>query len=211
MARLAGGARSCYQAALARGKMADIYDINSVRKGNKLDIDGEPYLVVGVDFRKPGKGTPSTEVKMKNMLTGNVVTRTYKSGERLNAADIEEREMQYLFAEGTHLVFMDNASYEQVHIDASALVEQRGFLLDNTNVSVMFFNGRPIGVELPTFVEMEVTETEPGFKGDTANNVMKAAKLPTGASVQVPIFINQGDIIRIDTRTGEYSERVAKR
>ena len=191
--------------------MADIYDINSVRKGNKLDIDGEPYLVVGVDFRKPGKGTPSTEVKMKNMITGAVITRTYKSGEKLNAADIEEREMQYLYAEGEHLVFMDNATYEQTTIDAHALDENRGFLLDNTNVQVMFFNGRPIGVELPTFIEMSVVETEPGFKGDTANNVMKAAKLQTGVSVQVPIFINEGDIIRIDTRTGEYAERVAKK
>jgi elongation factor P len=191
--------------------MGDIIDINSVRKGNKLDIDSEPYLVVGVDFRKPGKGTPSTEVRMKNMITGAVITRTYKSGERLNAADIEEREMQYLYPDGTTLVFMDNASYEQIHVDAEKLAEQRGFLLDNTIVQVMFFNGMPIGVELPTFIEMEVVETEPGFKGDTANNVMKPARLTTGVSVPVPIFINQGDIIRIDTRTGEYAERVAKK
>jgi elongation factor P len=191
--------------------MAGIIDINSVRKGNKLDIDGEPYLVVGVDFRKPGKGTPSTEVRMKNMITGSVMTRTYKSGEKLNAADVEEREMQYLYPEGDHLVFMDNASYEQVSIDASAVEEQRGFLLDNTNVNVMFFNGRPVGVELPTFVEMQVKETEPGFKGDTANNVLKPAKVQTGAVVPVPIFVNEGDVIRIDTRTGEYVERVAKK
>jgi elongation factor P len=191
--------------------MAGIYDINSVRKGNKLDIDGEPYLVVGVDFRKPGKGTPSTEVRMKHMITGSVITRTYKSGERLNAADVEEREMQYLYAEGDHLTLMDNTSYEQVSIDASAVAEQRGLLLENTNVTVMFYNGRPVGVELPTFVEMRVEETEPGFKGDTANNVLKAAKVTTGATVQVPIFVNEGDVIRIDTRTGEYVERVAKK
>jgi elongation factor P len=191
--------------------MADLIDINNVRKGNKLDIDGEPYLVVGVDFRKPGKGTPSTEVRMKNMITGAVISRTYKSGEKLTAADVEEREMQYLDHEGDHLVFMDNATYEQVSIDAAAVEDQRGFLLDNSNCNVMFFNGRPIGVELPTFVEMEVVETEPGFKGDTANNVMKPAKLTTGVTVPVPIFINQGDIVRIDTRTGEYAERVAKR
>ena len=191
--------------------MADVIDINSVRKQNKLDIDGEPYIVVGVDFRKPGKGTPSTEVKMKNMITGSVLTRTYKGGERLQAADVEEREMQFLYPEGEFLVFMDNTTFEQVSINASALEEQRPFLLDNSNVQVMFFNGRPIGIELPTFVDMEVVETDPGFKGDTANNVMKPAKLPTGALVPVPIFINQGDIIRIDTRTGEYSERVAKK
>lgn len=191
--------------------MAGIIDINSVRKGNKLDIDGEPYLVVGVDFRKPGKGTPSTEVRMKHMITGAVVTRTYKSGEKMNTADVEEREMQYLYPEGDHLVFMDNNTYEQVSIDASALADQRGFLLDNSNVNVLFYNGRPVGCELPTFVEMAIVETEPGFKGDTANNVLKAAKVTTGANVQVPIFINEGDVIRIDTRTGEYVERVAKK
>ncbi len=191
--------------------MAGIIDINSIRKGNKLDIDGEPYIVVSVDFRKPGKGTPSTEVRMKHMISGSVINRTYKSGEKLSAADVEEREMQYLYPEGDHLVFMDNASYEQTSIDASAVADQRPFLLDNTNVTVMFYNGRPVGVELPTFVEMEVVETEPGFKGDTANNVLKPARMTTGATVQVPIFVNQGDVIRIDTRTGEYVERVAKR
>ncbi len=190
--------------------MADILDINSVRKGNKLEVDGEPYLVVGVDFRKPGKGTPSTEVRMKHMLTGSVISRTYKSGEKMQKADVEEREMQYLYPEGEQLVLMDNTSYEQVHIDASAMGEQRQFLLDNSNVNVLFYNGRPVGVELPTFVEMAVVETEPGFKGDTANNVMKPAKLTTGAVVPVPIFINEGDVVRIDTRTGEYAERVAK-
>ena len=191
--------------------MADIIEINSVRKNNKLDIDGEPYVVVSVDFRKPGKGTPSTEVKMKNLVTGSVMMRTYKAGEKLQVADIDQREMQYLYPESEHLVFMDNSTYEQVSIDASSLADSRQFLLDNTNVQVLFFNGRPVGVELPTFVEMSVVETEPGFKGDTANNVLKAAKLTTGAKVQVPIFINEGDMVRVDTRTGEYVERVAKK
>jgi elongation factor P len=191
--------------------MAGIIDINSVRKGNKLEVDGEPYLVVSVDFRKPGKGTPSTEVRMKHMLTGSVVQRTWKSGERLQSADVEDREMQYLYPEGDSLVFMDNVSYEQVSIPAEALGDQRLFLLDNTNVSVLFYKGRAVGVDLPTWVEMEVVETEPGFKGDTANNVLKPATLTTGAVVHVPIFVNQGDIVRVDTRTGEYSERVAKK
>ena len=146
---------------------------------------------------------------MKHLISGNVVTRTWKSGERLSMADVEEKEMQFLYTEGESLVFMDNATYEQVSIDASA-VEERGFLLDNSNCNVMLYNGRAVGVELPTFVEMEVIETDPGFKGDTANNVMKPAKFKTGAIVPVPIFINQGDVIRIDTRTGEYAERVAK-
>lgn len=191
--------------------MAGIIDINSLRKGNKIEVDGEPYLVVGVDFRKPGKGTPSTEVRMKHMLTGSVVNRTWKSGEKLAAADVEDREMQYLYPEGDSLVFMDNLSYEQVSIPADALGDQRGFLLDNTNVSVLFYKGRAVGVELPTFVEMTVIETEPGFKGDTANNVLKPAKLTTGVMVSVPIFVNEGDVVRVDTRTGDYSERVAKK
>lgn len=191
--------------------MAGIIDINSVRKGNKIEVDGEPYLVVSVDFRKPGKGTPSTEVRMKHMLTGSVVNRTWKSGERLQAADVEDREMQYLYPEGESLVFMDNESYEQVSIPGDALGENRGFLLDNTNVSVLFYKGRAVGVDLPTFVEMAVVETEPGFKGDTANNVLKPAKLTTGVMVNVPIFVSEGDIVRVDTRTGEYAERVAKK
>jgi elongation factor P len=191
--------------------MAGIIDINSLRKGNKIEVDGEPYLVVGVDFRKPGKGTPSTEVRMKHMLTGSVVNRTWKSGEKLAAADVEDREMQYLYPEGDSLVFMDNLSYEQVSIPADALGDQRGFLLDNTNVSVLFYKSRAVGVELPTFVEMTVIETEPGFKGDTANNVLKPAKLTTGVMVSVPIFVNEGDVVRVDTRTGDYSERVAKK
>lgn len=191
--------------------MAGIIDINSVRKGNKIEVDGEPYLVVSVDFRKPGKGTPSTEVRMKHMLTGSVVNRTWKSGEKLQAADVEDREMQYLYPEGDSLVFMDNESFEQVSIPGDALGENRGFLLDNTNVSVLFYKGRAVGVDLPTFVEMTVVETEPGFKGDTANNVLKPAKLTTGVMVNVPIFVNEGDIVRVDTRTGEYAERVAKK
>ena len=189
--------------------MGQVIDINELRRGNKIDIDGEPYQVVSVDFRKPGKGTPSTSVKMKSMISGNVLERTYKSGEKLSGADIEEREMQYLYAEGDQLVFMDNATYEQAHVDAKHF-EERGLLLDNAICQVLLHNGIPIGVTLPTWVEMEVIETEPGFKGDTANNVLKPAKCTTGVVVQVPIFISQGDWIRIDTRTGEYSERVSK-
>ncbi len=191
--------------------MGQIYDINDVRRGQKLDIDGEPFQVVQVDFRKPGKGTPSTVVKMKNMITGSVLERTFKSGEKLQGADVEEREMQFLYAENDGLVFMDNATYDQIHVDAKAVEESRGFLLDNAVCSVVLYNGRPIGISLPTFIEMEVIETDPGFKGDTANNVLKPAKFSTGAVVNVPIFINQGDLIRIDTRTGEYVERVSKR
>jgi elongation factor P len=146
---------------------------------------------------------------MKNMISGAVLERTYKAGEKLEGADIEEREMEFLYPEGEHLVFMDKATYEQLSVDAKALDEARGFLLDNAVCQVLLYNGSAIGVTLPTFVEMEVKETEPGFKGDTANNVLKPATLPTGATVQVPIFINVGDVIRVDTRTGEYADRVA--
>lgn len=190
--------------------MGQIYEINDVRKGNKLNVDGQPFVVVSVDFRKPGKGTPSTVVKMKNMITGAVLERTYKAGEKLDGADIEEREMTFSYAEGEHLVFMDTQTYEQLHVDAKALEENRGFLLDNATCQVLLYNGQAIGVTLPTFVEMDVMETEPGFKGDTANNVLKPAKVNTGAIVQVPIFINVGDRIRIDTRTGEYADRIGK-
>ena len=190
--------------------MGQIYEINDVRKGNKLNVDNQPFVVVSVDFRKPGKGTPSTVVKMKNMISGAVLERTYKSGEKLDGADIEEREMEYLYPEGEHLVFMDKATYEQISVDAKNVEDVRGLLLDNATCQVLLYNGQAIGVTLPTFVEMDVLETEPAFKGDNANNVLKPATVNTGAVVQVPIFIIVGDRIRIDTRTGEYADRVGK-
>jgi elongation factor P len=185
--------------------MADTTDI---RKGFKIVLDAQPYVFVEHQFVKPGKGQAFVRTKLKNLISGNTLERTFKSGEKLEKADTEEREMQYLYPEGENRVFMDSQNYEQLHISEALLGEDALYLQDSTMVNVLFFDGRPIGVTPPTFVEMVVVETEPGFKGDTTSNVQKAAKVETGLSVQVPLFVNVGDKLKIDTRTGEYVERV---
>lgn len=185
--------------------MADTTDI---KKGFKIVIDGAPYAFVEHQFVKPGKGQAFVRSKLRNLLTGSVIERTWKSGEKLEKADVEENQMQYLYPEGDGRVFMDTTTYEQLTLSNEQLGDTVYYLLDGTMVDVLFFAGRPIGVTPPTFVELVVVETEPGFKGDTSGNVTKPAKLQTGLEVQVPLFVNQGDKLRIDTRTGEYVERV---
>ncbi len=185
--------------------MADTTDI---RKGFKIVIDGQPWMFVEHQFVKPGKGQAFVRTRIKNLITGNVIDKTFKSGEKLDKADTEERHMQYLYPEGENRVFMDTSNYEQIYIPNSLLGDDALYLQDGTMVDVLFFEGRPIGVTPPTFVEMVVVETEPGFKGDTTSNVQKPAKVETGLEVSVPLFVNVGDKLKIDTRTGEYVERV---
>ncbi len=183
-------------------------DTSDLRKGFKVLIDGQPYAVVESQFVKPGKGQAFFRTKLKNMMTGAVIDRTYKSGEKLDKADTEEREMQYLYPEGDAYVFMDTQSYEQLRLSKEQLGDNVYYLLDEIKVDVMLFQGNPIGITPPTFVELDVVETEPGFKGDTSGNTTKPAKLSSGLSVQVPLFVNQGDRLKIDTRTASYVERV---
>lgn len=183
-------------------------DTSDLKKGFKLLLDGKPFVVVDFQFQKPGKGQALYKTKIKNMQTGAVIDRTFKSGESIDKADTEEREMQYLYQEGEHYVFMDNETYEQMRIPAELLGDDIYYLIDNMVVQVMLFEGKPIGVTPPTFVELEVIETEPGFKGDTSGNTTKPAKCSTGLTVNVPLFVNQGDVLKIDTRTGSYVERV---
>jgi elongation factor P len=185
--------------------MADTTDI---RKGFKIVLDGQPWVFIEHQFVKPGKGQAFVRSRLRNMITGNVIDRTFKSGEKLDKADTEDRTMQYLYPEGDARVFMDTTNYEQITITDAQLGDTVYYLLDGTQVDVVFFQGRPIGVTPPTFVELVVAETEPGFKGDTTSNVMKPAKLETGLTVQVPLFVEQGEKLKIDTRTNEYVERV---
>lgn len=185
--------------------MADTTDI---KKGFKIVLDGAPYSFVEFQFVKPGKGQAFVRSKLRNLITGSVIERTWKSGEKLEKADVEELQMQYLYPEGDSRVFMDTGTYEQIHLTNEQLGDTIYYLLDGTMVDVLFFSGRPIGVTPPTFVELVVVETEPGFKGDTSGNVQKPAKLETGIEVSVPLFVNQGDKLKIDTRTNEYVERV---
>jgi elongation factor P len=163
---------------------------------------------VEFQFVKPGKGAAFTRTKFKNMFTGQVVERNIRSGEKLEPANVETREMQYLYKEADSLVFMDNSNYEQVAIPAENIGDDVGFLKDNTTVTVLFFNERAISVELPTFLELKIQSTEPGFKGDTSGNTLKPAILETGAQIGVPLFINEGDLVKVDTRSYAYVERV---
>jgi elongation factor P len=188
-----------------------MYETSDIRKGLKITMDGQPWVVVDFQFVKPGKGTAFTRTRIKNMITGAVLDKTFKTGEKLEPANIESRTMQFLYEEGEHWVFMDNETYEQVHLDESQMGTARDYLLPNLNVQVLLYNERPVGIDLPTFVELEVTHSEPGVRGDTASGAQKEVTLSTGAKVTVPLFIQEGDILKIDTRTGQYVERVGKR
>ncbi|OGG95181.1 MAG: elongation factor P [Candidatus Lambdaproteobacteria bacterium RIFOXYD2_FULL_50_16] len=184
-----------------------MYNTNEFKKGLRIEMDGVPYTIVENQFVKPGKGQAFNRVKIKNLLNGNVIERTLKSGEKVDKADVIEREMQYLYPEGDKYVFMDTGNYEQTEMSKEQLGEEWKWLLEQMLVQVIFYKGQPITLTLPNFVEMEITYCEPGLKGDTATNTLKPATMSTGAQVMVPLFITQGERIRVDTRTGEYMER----
>ena len=189
--------------------MAYTYDTSDLRKGLKIMVDGAPYIVVEAQFVKPGKGQAFTRTRMKNLLTGGVIERNIRSGEKMDAADVEEKASTYLYKEGDDsFVFMDKATYEQVSVPATTVGDDWQFMKENTDLALTFYNGRVISVTLSNFVELRVTHSEPGVKGDTANNVTKPATLETGGTINVPLFINVGDMLRIDTREGSYIERV---
>ena len=179
------------------------------RKGLKIELNGEPFLMVDFQHVKPGKGGAFVRTRLKSLISGNVIDKTFRSGEKVETPDLEERAMQYLYPDGDSFVFMDNETYEQLVINKDAMGNATEFLKENTNVNILFHNQKPIGVELPNFVELEVVKTDPGIKGDTASGGSKPATLETGAVVQVPLFIKEGDILKIDTRDGSYIERVS--
>lgn len=181
--------------------------VNDFKTGVTIEMDGQAYVVVDFQHVKPGKGAAFVRAKLKNVKTGGVVEKTFRAGEKLPKAHLDRREMQYLYNDGEGYVFMDNENYEQITISAEAMGDGVKWLLENMNIQVLFFQANIIGLEMPNFVEMEVVETEPGIKGDTATGATKSATLQTGARVQVPLFINTGDRLRIDTRTGLYMER----
>ncbi len=183
-------------------------DVSELKKNAKLEIDGQPWVVTEFQFVKPGKGQGLYKCRIKNMITGSVIERTWRSGERLEAANVESKKMQFLYATGDTYTFMDNATYEQIEMTADVVGDDRAYLLDNLDCDVLLYNERAVGVSLPSHVVMEVVECEPGVKGDTATNVTKGATVQTGATIQVPLFIKQGEKIKVDTRTGAYVERV---
>jgi elongation factor P len=187
-----------------------MYSTSDFRKGLKIVYKGEPYIIVDFLHVKPGKGGAFVRTKLKNLITGKILEETFRSGERVEVPDIEEREMQYLYESGGSFCFMDMESFEQYFLTADQLGESRYFLKENLIVKVLFYKKRPAAVELPFFVSLVVVKTEPGVKGDTVSGGTKPATLETGAIIQVPLFINEGDVVKIDTRTGEYIERVNK-
>ena len=183
------------------------YSTNEFRSGLKVMLEGDPCSIIDNEFVKPGKGQAFNRVKLRNLKTGRVWERTFKSGESLEGADVMDRTMEYLYTDGDFWYFMDPDSYDQYQADAAALGDTARWLKEQDRCEVTLYNDSPLAVTPANFVELEITETDPGLKGDTAQGGSKPATLATGAVVKVPLFLNQGDIVRIDTRTGEYVGR----
>ncbi|MCG8402825.1 MAG: elongation factor P [Firmicutes bacterium] len=181
---------------------------NDFRTGLTIEIDGDVFQVVDFQHVKPGKGSAFVRSKLRNMRTGAMVDRTFNAGEKIPRARVERKEVQYLYNDGKDYHFMDMESYDQFSMSVDELGDAVKFLKENMNINLLMFQERSIGVDLPTFVELEVVETAPGIKGDTASGGSKPAKLETGYIVQVPFFINIGDVLQIDTRDGHYIKRV---
>ena len=177
------------------------------KKGITVEMDNGVWTIVDFQHVKPGKGAAFVRTRIKNVMTGAVLERTFNPTDKMPKAILETKEMQYLYNDGDLYYFMDLETYEQLPLNHSQVEDAIPFVKENTNVTVRFFKGSAFSVEAPNFVTLEVTDTEPGFKGDTASNTYKPATVETGYTLQVPLFINTGDLIRIDTRTGEYMER----
>ncbi len=183
-------------------------DTSNFRNGLKVVIDGEPYVMTYFQHVKPGKGGAFVRTKIKNLRTGRVLEKTFRSGEKVDEADVEDKKMQYLYQDGEQLIFMDQESYDQIPFTAEQIGDDRKYLLENIEVDVVFWQGKPISIELPAFIEACVSQCDPGVKGDTASGATKPATLESGAVIQVPLFIKEGEKIRVDTRTNAYVERV---
>lgn len=178
------------------------------KRGRKIEYKGDPCEIIEFQHSKTARGGALVKTKLKNLLTGSIIDETFRSGEKFPPPQLEEKEMQYLYEQEGTLNFMDNVSYEQIEVPASQLGESRKLLKENTVITALLYKGAPIAINLPIFVELEVAETDPGFKGDTASGGGKPATVETGAVIKVPFHIDQGDIIKIDTRSWEYIERV---
>lgn len=182
---------------------------NDFKSGMKVEIDKEPYVLISCEFVRPGKGQAFARVKAKNLFSGRVLERTFKSGEKVDLADIEESKMRMLYREQEGVVFMDDKSFEQVEVPFSVLGENEKWLIEDLIYDMIFYKGSVIDVTPPTFMELTITETDPGARGDTASGrVLKPAVLETGAKIQIPIFVEQGEKIKVDTRTCEYVSRI---
>jgi elongation factor P len=184
-----------------------MFSAADLRKGLKIEVDGHPYVITEYNFMKPGKGQAIYTCRIKSMIDGSTQVKQYRSNDKIDKPQLTEKKLVYSYKEADDYVFMDE-NYEQVHLSEQVMGTQRYFLKEEIEVEVLFHNGQAIGIELPVFVERRIEYTEPGARGNTATNVMKPAKVEGGYELPVPLFVNEGDMIRIDTRTGEYAERV---
>ncbi len=187
-----------------------MYGTNQFRNGLKIEIDKEPFVIVEFQHVKPGKGGAFVRTKLKSLLSGNVLERTFRSGEKVGKPELEEKDMQYLYNSEEQYHFMDTETYEQMFLTEDQLNSSKNYLQENIVVNILFYNGSPIGVDVPIFVNLRIAETDPGVRGDTASGGTKPATLETGAVVQVPLFLNIDDVVKVDTRTGDYIERVTR-
>jgi elongation factor P len=184
-----------------------MYTTSDFRRGLRIEIDGQPYTILEFEHHKPGKGAAITRCRLRNLVTGQLVTPTMRSGEKVGTPDVEDKDGQFLFASGDTYTFMDPKSYEQYEISKEMLGDNINFLVDGMQVSILFYQGKAVSVELPNSVILEIVETEPAVKGDTATNATKKAKLQTGHVVHVPLFMKEGEKVKVDTRSGDYIER----
>lgn len=188
-----------------------MYDTKEFKKNLKVEIEGIPFTIVDFQHVSPGKGAAFTRTRVKNLLTGAVLEKNIKAGDKVDVPNIVYAEVQYLFSEGTFITFMDTTNYEQVMLDASLVGESKEFLKEGVICKLMYYNDKPVGIELPNFIEATIIETEPAVKGNTVSgNVTKLAKIDSGAKVAVPMFIKEGDLVKVDTRDGSYVEKINK-
>ena len=187
-----------------------MFESGDLKKGLKIEIDGEPYAIVQFEFTKPGKGQALYKCRLKNMVTGAQFDKTFRSGEKFKQPDLDEQEMEYLYSDGEQYCFMNTSSYEQEFLTTEMIGDAINFLKENIVCNILLFDGTPIGISLPIFINLKVEKTDPWVKGDTASGDSKPATLETGYVLQVPPFIEEGEFLKIDTRTGEYVERVKK-
>jgi len=185
-----------------------MYSTSDFKKNLKIEIDGVPYVILEANHVKPGKGNAFVKTTYRSMIDGRVLSKNFRSGDKVGIPNLESRAMQYLYKDELHYVFMDTNTYEQIRLEEEAIEEISDFLKDELEVDVLFFNESPISVELPTFLVLEVARTDPGVKGDTASGGSKPATLETGAVIQVPLYIAEGEMVKVDTRSCEFVERV---
>jgi elongation factor P len=190
--------------------MAGVYEVSDFRKGLKVEIDGVPWVIVDFQHVKPGKGNAFTRTKLKNLMTGVNLEKTFKSGEKFGIPDMIQKEMQFLYKDENGFNFMDTTNYEQIQLSAENVGDAANYLTENLTINILFFNGKAIGLDLPNSVVLKIVETDPGMRGNTVSGGSKPAKLQTGAMVQIPLHLKEGDMIKIDTRTHEYIEKMNK-